>query len=115
METKEEALARVAVAKFMRDEAVGLEVGTIKPDPFAYAQCKDPVISNDGNEYEADTAQDDKDVQAYAEKSSELYEAALPLLNFLNKHYNQYTYAIVKEGEVELVVSEMTAILPVRD
>ena len=48
-------------------------------------------------------------------QQEELYKASLPLLEFLNKHYNPYAYAIVTEGNVEIVTTEMTVKLPVRD
>lgn len=48
-------------------------------------------------------------------KFKELEEAALPLLEFLNKYYNPHCYAIVTEGRVEIVSGEMSAPLPIRD
>lgn len=51
----------------------------------------------------------------YTKKHDELEQAAMPLLEFLNKYYNPHTYAIVTEGSVEIVVGDMGAPLPVRD
>ena len=48
-------------------------------------------------------------------KTEELREAALPLLEFLNKHYHHNAYAIVSEGSVEVVEGSICASLPIRD
>ena len=48
-------------------------------------------------------------------RREELEKAALPLLEFLNKYYNPYAYAVVTEGKVEIVESNMACRLPVRD
>lgn len=45
----------------------------------------------------------------------ELTKAAMPLLEFLNRHYDPHAYAIVTEGRVEIVRGEVSALLPVRD
>lgn len=45
----------------------------------------------------------------------ELTEAAMPLLDFLNRYYNPHAYAVVTEGRVEIVEGSMSAALPVRD
>lgn len=45
----------------------------------------------------------------------ELVAAAMPLLDFLNKHYDPHAYAVVTEGRVEIVRGDMSALLPVRD
>ena len=45
----------------------------------------------------------------------ELTEAAMPLLEFLNRRYDPHAYAIVTEGRVEIVRGEVSALLPVRD
>ena len=39
----------------------------------------------------------------------------MPLLEFLNRHYDPHAYAIVTEGRVEIVRGEVSALLPVRD
>lgn len=48
-------------------------------------------------------------------KMDELKEAALPLLEFLNKYYNPHAYAIVTEGRVEIIKGDIAAPLPIRD
>lgn len=48
-------------------------------------------------------------------KQEELKEAALPLLEFLNKYYHPHAYAIVTEGRVEIVEGDMVCPLPIRD
>lgn len=50
-----------------------------------------------------------------ANKPEELKEAALPLLEFLNKYYHPHAYAIVTEGRVEIVEGSISAPLPIRD
>ena len=45
----------------------------------------------------------------------ELTKAAMPLLEFLNRHYDPHAYAIVTEGRVEIVRGEVSALLPARD
>lgn len=49
------------------------------------------------------------------EKFIELQQAAKPLLDFLNKHYDPHAYAVVNEGRVEILRGEMSSPLPVRD
>lgn len=53
--------------------------------------------------------------EEYKIKSEELRKASLPLLEFLNKYYDPHCSAIVTEGRVEIVSSEMLVGLPVRD
>jgi hypothetical protein len=53
--------------------------------------------------------------EEYKVRSEELQKASLPLLEFLNKYYDPHTIAIVTEGNVEILIGEMTATLPVRD
>jgi len=45
----------------------------------------------------------------------ELEEAAMPLLNYLNKYYNPHCYAVVTEDSVEILSGERCGILPIRD
>ncbi|WP_297419171.1 hypothetical protein [Clostridium sp.] len=49
------------------------------------------------------------------DKFEELKEISQPLVNFLNKHYNPHTIAIVKEGRVEILIEDMCVPLEVRD
>lgn len=53
--------------------------------------------------------------KADEKQMEELKEASLPLLEFLNKHYDPMCYAIVTEGNVQIVRGEMGVPLPVRD
>lgn len=53
--------------------------------------------------------------EEYQERSKELKEASLPLLNFMNKYYCPHDSAILTEGKVEIVCGDMTIPLPVRD
>ena len=48
-------------------------------------------------------------------KQDELRRAVLPLIGFLNKYYDSHTYAVVTEGRVDIVRSEMRLFLPVRE
>lgn len=48
-------------------------------------------------------------------KHSELQEAAKPLLEILNRDYDPMCTAIVTEGFVRIVRSEIGATLPIRD
>lgn len=48
-------------------------------------------------------------------KHEELKEAALPMLEFLNKYYHPHAYAIVTEGRVEIVEGAMACPLLIRD
>lgn len=45
----------------------------------------------------------------------ELAEAAMPLLNLLNKYYDPHCSAIISEGRVEVVTELMGTPLPIRD
>ena len=45
----------------------------------------------------------------------ELTEAAMPMLEYLNKHYNPHTTAVITEGRVTIVSDEINCPLPVRD
>ena len=51
----------------------------------------------------------------FRKMSEELYEASLPLLEFMNKYYCPHDYAILTEGRVEIVCGNMGIPLPVRD
>jgi hypothetical protein len=53
--------------------------------------------------------------EEYKQKAEELQKASLPLLEFLNKHYDPHCSEIVTEGRVEIVSGEMSVSLPVRD
>lgn len=64
------------------------------------------------NELEPGTV---KAVEENRQLHDELVATATPLLEFLNLHYDPYTYAIVTEGRVEIVRGEVSALLPVRD
>ena len=48
-------------------------------------------------------------------KSKELYEASLPLFEFMNKYYCPMDKAILTEGRVEIVCGDIGVPLPVRD
>lgn len=48
-------------------------------------------------------------------KFKELEEASKPLLDFLNKNYNPHTIVIVTEGRADVLVSDMSVKLEVRD
>jgi len=48
-------------------------------------------------------------------KCEELKQAAMPLLDFLNKYYHPHAYAVVTEGRVEIVEGDIGTPLPVRD
>ena len=45
----------------------------------------------------------------------ELTEAAMPILKYLNKHYNSHTTAVIAEGRVTIVSDEISCPLPARD
>lgn len=45
----------------------------------------------------------------------ELKSAAMPMLAFLNKYYHPHAYAVITEGNVEIVIGDMSVPLPVRD
>jgi hypothetical protein len=50
------------------------------------------------------------------EMNKDLAEAAMPLWEFLNKHYRTpHTYAIVTDEVVEIVIGDRGALFPVRD
>ena len=48
-------------------------------------------------------------------RSEELKEASLPLLNYLNKYYHPHCYAVVTEGRIEIVEGKEACPLPIRD
>lgn len=45
----------------------------------------------------------------------ELKAAAMPILELLYKYYHPHAYAIINECNVEIVVGDMSAPLPLRD
>lgn len=49
------------------------------------------------------------------EKFNSLEVASRPLVDFLNKYYNPMTIAVVREGRVEILVSDIGMPLEVRD
>lgn len=51
----------------------------------------------------------------FEKKKEELEKACLPVVEFLNKHYNPHAYAIITEGRCEIVVGDMSVKTPVRD
>lgn len=54
-------------------------------------------------------------VGKYRPTHEELVAAAMPMLELLNKYYHPHAYAIINEGNVEIVVGDMAAPLPIRD
>lgn len=49
------------------------------------------------------------------ESFQELTEAATPMLEYLNKHFDPHTTAVITEGQVTIVRDEVSVPLPVRD
>lgn len=47
--------------------------------------------------------------------SEELTQAAMPLLELLNKYYHPYAYAVVTEGSAQILEGDIGVLLPVRD
>ena len=45
----------------------------------------------------------------------EITEAAMPMLEYLNKHYDPHASAVITEGRVTIVRDEISCPLPVRD
>jgi hypothetical protein len=45
----------------------------------------------------------------------ELIAAAMPLLKLLNDHFDPMCYALVTEGQVQILRGEIGAPLPIRD
>ena len=45
----------------------------------------------------------------------ELTEAAMPMLEYLNKHYDPHASAVITEGRVTIVSDEINCPLPARD
>lgn len=56
-----------------------------------------------------------QDVNAEKPIFNELKDAAAPLLEYLHKYHDPHAYAVVTEGRVEVVRSEIGAPLPVLD
>lgn len=49
------------------------------------------------------------------ESFRELTEAAMPMLEYLNKNFDPHTTAVITEGRVTIVRDEVSVPLPVRD
>ena len=45
----------------------------------------------------------------------ELEEVSRPMIEFLNKHYNPMTTAIITEGKVQIVSTEIAMPLEIKD
>ena len=56
-----------------------------------------------------------ENLEGYNPKFNELEQASKPLIDFLNKYYDPMTKAVVTEGHVEILSSEMGMPLEVRD
>lgn len=54
-------------------------------------------------------------MEEFENKSNELKQATMPLLQFLNKYYHPHAYAVVTEGSVEIVEGVLCSQLPIRD
>ena len=55
------------------------------------------------------------ETNSFDTKSKELYEASLPLLEFMNKYYCPRDKAILTEGRVEIITGDMGVLLRIRD
>ena len=51
----------------------------------------------------------------FNDKAKELYEASLPILEFMNKYYCPMDKAILTEGRVEIVTGDIGVPLSIRD
>lgn len=45
----------------------------------------------------------------------EITEAAMPMLEYLNKHYDPHASAVIAEGRVTIIRDEISCPLPIRD
>ena len=57
----------------------------------------------------------DHQTEAREESSQELMDAAMPMLEYLDKHFAPHATAIIKEGRVTIVRDEVSVPLPIRD
>lgn len=57
----------------------------------------------------------DHHTEVKEESSQELKDAAIPMLEYLNKHFDPHATAIIKEGRVTIVRDEISVPLPIRD
>lgn len=57
----------------------------------------------------------DHHTEVKEESSQELMDAAIPMLEYLNKHFDPHATAIIKEGRVTIVRDEVSVPLPIRD
>lgn len=56
-----------------------------------------------------------KSSEEMKEDFQEITEAAMPMLEYLNKHYDPHASAVITEGRVIIIRDEISCPLPVRD